>query len=406
LEGTRLSRGTRLVERLALPELAPGTAVGVVPSVIELFAMLAPVVVEPVVADKADDGAGDGVATNNGRERDDCPEIGYPMDGELPEGRAVGPPLLGPTDPSVGLTDAIGNAEGVADPVGTANDALAVDAVALPGEVPEGKAVDPPLFGPTDPSVGLTGAIGDAEGVADPIGTAKGALEADAVALPGEVPEGKAVDPPLVGPTDPNVGLTGAIGSAEGVADPVGTAKGALAVDAVAVPGEVPEGRAVDPPLLGPTDPGVGLTGAIGDAEGVADPVGTAKDALAVDAVALPGLDAVALPVIGVALAEIGAVAAAFDGGTMTWAPVAAGVVRPALAPPWPIALPTAGARVDGLVRTGPEVAGSRRVAERLRGERIPSEPSFDWRTVCSATPFGAVCKAAACEETSVPSAV
>jgi len=77
LGGARLSRGTRLVERAALPELAPGTAVGVVPSVIDLFDMFAPVVVEFVVADKVDDGAGDdGVATNDGRERDDCPEIG------------------------------------------------------------------------------------------------------------------------------------------------------------------------------------------------------------------------------------------------------------------------------------------------------------------------------------------
>jgi hypothetical protein len=79
--------------------------------------------------------------------------------------------------------------------------------------------------------------------------------------------------------------------------------------------------------MLGPTDPGVGLTDAIGDAEGVADPVGTAKDGLAVDAVALPGKNAVALPVIGVGLSEIGAVAAALGGGTMTWAAVAAGVV-------------------------------------------------------------------------------
>ena len=76
-----------------------------------------------------------------------------------------------------------------------------------------------------------------------------------------------------------------------------------------------------------PTDPGVGLTDERLDAEGVADPVGTAKDVLAVDAVALPGADAVALPVICGALAEIGAVAAALGGATMTWAAVAAGVV-------------------------------------------------------------------------------
>jgi hypothetical protein len=73
----RLSRGTRLVERAALPELAPGTTVGVVPSVFDLFDMFAPVVVEFVVADELDDGAGDdGVATNKGGESDDCPEIG------------------------------------------------------------------------------------------------------------------------------------------------------------------------------------------------------------------------------------------------------------------------------------------------------------------------------------------
>ena len=76
-----------------------------------------------------------------------------------------------------------------------------------------------------------------------------------------------------------------------------------------------------------PTDPGVGLTDERVDAEGIADPVGTAKDALAVDAVARPGVDAVELPVIGVGLAEIEAVAAAFGGVTMTWAAVAAGVV-------------------------------------------------------------------------------
>jgi len=76
LGGTRLSRGTRPVERAALPELAPDPAVGVVPSVIDLFDTFAPVVGEFVVADTADDGAGDdGVATDNGTERDDCPEL-------------------------------------------------------------------------------------------------------------------------------------------------------------------------------------------------------------------------------------------------------------------------------------------------------------------------------------------
>jgi hypothetical protein len=64
------------VERAALPALAPGTAVVVVPSVIDLFEMFAPVVVEFGVADEVDDAAGDdGVATNDGRERDDCPEV-------------------------------------------------------------------------------------------------------------------------------------------------------------------------------------------------------------------------------------------------------------------------------------------------------------------------------------------
>ena len=76
-------------------------------------------------------------------------------------------------------------------------------------------------------------------------------------------------------------------------------------------------------PTLGPTDPGVGLTVEIEEAEGVADPVGTAKGALAVDAVALPGVDAVAPPVIAVALAEIGAVDDALSGGSKTCAAVA-----------------------------------------------------------------------------------
>jgi hypothetical protein len=83
--------------------------------------------------------------------------------------------------------------------------------------------------------------------------------------------------------------------------------------------------------LLGPTDPGVGLTEEIGDAdgdaEGVPDPAGTAEAALAVDAVAFPEVDAVALPVIGVAFKEIGAVAAELGEGTVTWPTVAAGVV-------------------------------------------------------------------------------
>jgi hypothetical protein len=79
--------------------------------------------------------------------------------------------------------------------------------------------------------------------------------------------------------------------------------------------------------MLGPTGPSVGLIGEIGDGEGVADPVGTAKDVLVVDAVALPGVDAVPLPVIGVTLPELGAVAPALAGDTMACAAVATGVV-------------------------------------------------------------------------------
>ena len=68
--------------------------------------------------------------------------------------------------------------------------------------------------------------------------------------------------------------------------------------------------------------------------------------------------------------------------------------------------LPTAGAGADGLVRTRPEVASPRPVAERLLDERFPSEPSLDWPTDCSATPLGAACKTVACEKKTVPSAV
>jgi hypothetical protein len=76
-----------------------------------------------------------------------------------------------------------------------------------------------------------------------------------------------------------------------------------------------------------PTDPGVEEGDADEDAEGAADPVGTAKSTPAADAVVIPGLDAFALPVIGIALADLGAVAAVLGGDTMTWAAVAAGVV-------------------------------------------------------------------------------
>jgi hypothetical protein len=79
--------------------------------------------------------------------------------------------------------------------------------------------------------------------------------------------------------------------------------------------------------MLGPTGPSVGLTDEFGDGEGVADPVGIGKDVLAVDAVALPGVDAEPLAVIGVALAELGAVAPTLAGDTMACAAVAAGVV-------------------------------------------------------------------------------
>jgi hypothetical protein len=71
-----LSTCTRFVERAASPGLAPGTAVVVVPSVIDLIEMFAPVVGEFGTADEVDDGAGDdGVTINDGRERDDCPEV-------------------------------------------------------------------------------------------------------------------------------------------------------------------------------------------------------------------------------------------------------------------------------------------------------------------------------------------
>jgi hypothetical protein len=64
------------VKRAALPELAPGTAVVVVPAAINPFKMFAPVVVEFGVADEVNAGAGDdGVVTNDGRESDDCPEV-------------------------------------------------------------------------------------------------------------------------------------------------------------------------------------------------------------------------------------------------------------------------------------------------------------------------------------------
>jgi hypothetical protein len=87
------------------------------------------------------------------------------------------------------------------------------------------------------------------------------------------------------------------------------------------------EGKAADPPLPGPAGAGVGFTDVIGDADGVEDAVGPGEAALAVDGVALPGMDALALPVVGAALAKFGAVAAAFVGGTITWAAVTAGVV-------------------------------------------------------------------------------
>jgi hypothetical protein len=164
LDGARLTRGTRLVESATLPELAPGTAVVVVPSKIDLLGVFAPVVVvEFVVADNVDDGAGDDdAATNNGTERDDCPEIGYAVDSEVPEETAVDPPLLGPTDPGSGLADAIEDAGGVADPVGTAGDALALDVVTLPGvdagTLPGVDAVTLPVIGVEFAEIGAVAA--------------------------------------------------------------------------------------------------------------------------------------------------------------------------------------------------------------------------------------------------------
>jgi hypothetical protein len=168
--------------------------------------------------------------------------------------------------------------------------------------------------------------------------------------------------------------------------------------------GEALEDGAAEPPLLGPTDPGVGLTDALGDAEGVVDPVGTVEDALEVDAVAPPGVDAVTLPLIGAAPAPIGAVAAMLGGGATTWAAVTAGADWPALAPPWPVVLPVAGA--DGVVNARPEVAFPRPLAELLPGERIASEPSSDWTAAFAATPLVAPWITVACEEETVPSTV
>jgi hypothetical protein len=132
LRGTMLSKETRLVERDGLPGLVPDAAVGVVLSVTELFATFAPAVVE--FAGKEDDEAGaGGVATSNGRDRVDCPEIGEGIGGEALEGKAADPTLLGPTGAGVGFTEVIGDADGAEDPVGPAEDALGVDVCALPG---------------------------------------------------------------------------------------------------------------------------------------------------------------------------------------------------------------------------------------------------------------------------------
>jgi hypothetical protein len=87
------------------------------------------------------------------------------------------------------------------------------------------------------------------------------------------------------------------------------------------------EEEAAEPPLVGPTDPGVGPTDALGDAEGVVDPFGIVEDALEVDAVAPPGVDAVTLPFIDAAPATIGAVAAMLGGGVTTWVAVTTGAV-------------------------------------------------------------------------------
>jgi hypothetical protein len=171
------------------------------------------------------------------------------------------------------------------------------------------------MLGLTDPGVGLTEVIGETEGVADPARAAKDALAADAVTLPGV----NAVALPVIGVALAEIGaVAAALGG--------GTMTWAAVAAPVACPALAPPWPIVLP-MLGPTDPGVGLIDEIGEAEDVADPARAAKDALAVDAVALPGVDAAALPVIGVALAEIGAVVAALLGGTMTWAAEAGGVV-------------------------------------------------------------------------------
>jgi hypothetical protein len=167
---------------------------------------------------------------------------------------------------------------------------------------------------PTDPGVGLTVEIGDAEGVADPVGIDSDELAVDAVALPGV----DAVAPPVNGV---------ALAEIAAVADALsgGTMTWDAAAGAVVCPALAPPWPIVVPMPV-PTGPGVGLTDEIGEAEGIADPLGTAGDAPAVDAIALPGVDALVLPATGVALAEIGAVAGALGGGTMTWDAPAAGV--------------------------------------------------------------------------------
>jgi hypothetical protein len=85
-------------------------------------------------------------------------------------------------------------------------------------------------------------------------------------------------------------------------------------VDAVALPG-------VDAVPLPASGVALAVLGALAAA------VVTANEPLAVDADALPGVDAVPLPVIGLAPAELGAVAPALGGDTVVCAAVAAGVI-------------------------------------------------------------------------------
>src|SRR5262249_14812090 len=116
-------------------------------------------------------------------------------------------------------------------------------------------------------------------------------------------------------------------------------------------------------------------------------PVGAATDALAADAVALP--------VIGVAVAETGAVAAALGEGAMTGAAVPAGLVCPALTPPWPMLVPMLGP-------TDPGVGLADAIGD-AEGVADPVGATTDVLAVDAV--FGAAWAAVACEKETVPSA-